>query len=138
MHHGWLVIAGFLSLAVALFHVVMAFIPRLARYFGAPERLLSAGRVVLALATLLIAAIFALWGLYGLSGAGWFTPLPLLRPALVTIGAIYLSRGALILPQLLTVTGLVTFKVPAERQHILSSAASLTIGIAYLVGIIVE
>lgn len=28
--------------------------------------------------------------------------------------------------------------VPTERQHILSSAASLTIGIAYLVGIIVD
>jgi hypothetical protein len=138
MHHGWLFIAGFLSLAVALFHVVMAFIPRLARYFGAPERLLSAGRVIPALATLLIAAVFALWGLYGLSGAGWLTPLPLLRPALVTIGAIYLFRGAFILPQLLTMTRLVTFKVPTERQHILSSAASLTIGIAYLAGIIVD
>jgi hypothetical protein len=138
MHHGWLVIAGFLSLGVALLHVVMAFIPRLAKYFGAPERLLSAGRVVVALATLLIAAVFALWGLYGLSGAGWFAPLPLLRPVLVTIGAIYSFRGAFILPQLLTATRLATFKVPTERQHILSSAASLTIGIAYLVGIIVD
>jgi len=36
------------------------------------------------------------------------------------------------------VTRLATFKVPTERQHILSSAASLTIGIAYLVGIIVD
>jgi len=138
MHHGWLVIAGFLSLAVALLHVVMAFIPRVARYFGAPEQLLSAGRVAFALVTLLIAAVFALWGLYGLSGAGWLAPLPLLRPALVTIGAIYFSRGAFILPQLLTVIRLATFKVPTERQHILSSAASLTIGIAYLVGIIVD
>jgi putative oxidoreductase len=138
MHHGWLVIAGFLSLGVALFHVVGAFIPRLAKYFGAPERLLSAGRVAFALVTLLIAAVFALWGLYGLSGAGWLTPLPLLRPALVIIGAIYLFRGALILPQLLAVTNLVALKVPTERQHILSSAASLTIGIAYLVGIIVD
>ena len=138
MHHGWLVIAGFLSLGVALLHVVMAFTPRLARYFGAPERLLSAGRVPFALVTLLAAAVFALWGLYGLSGAGWLEPLPLLRPALVAIGAIYLFRGAFILPQLLTVPRLVTFKVPTERQHILSSAASLTIGIAYLVGIIVD
>jgi hypothetical protein len=111
MHHGWLVIAGFFSLAVAWFHVVMAFIPRLARYFGAPEQLLSAGRVAFALVTLLIAA------LYGLSGAGWLAPLPLLRPALVTIGAIYFSRGAFILPQLLTVTRLATFKVPTERQQ---------------------
>jgi len=30
----------------------------------------------------------------------------------------------------------VTFKVPTERRHILSSVASLTIGIAHLVGIL--
>ena len=63
---------------------------------------------------------------------------PSMSATLVTIGAIYFSRGAFILPQLLTVTRLVTFKVPTERQHILSSAASLTIGIAYLVGIVVD
>ncbi|XQF93747.1 hypothetical protein ACOBV9_08810 [Pseudoalteromonas espejiana] len=50
--------------------------------------------------TLAIAVIIALWGLYGLSGAGVILKLPLLKTALALITAIYLLRGiaGLIIP----------------------------------------
>ena len=48
--------------------------------------------------TLGIAAILALWGLYAFSAAGALGRLPLLRPAMLVITAIYLLRGLVLLP----------------------------------------
>jgi hypothetical protein len=129
-----LMLAGLLGMAVALFHVVAAFSPVLQRQFGAPERLLAAGPIVMGAASLLLAAVFAAWGLYGLSGAGWLARLPLLAPCLIGIGAVYALRGVLLAPQLLAADGRVRGDIPTDRLSLLSSAVSLTIGLLYLAG----
>jgi len=129
-----LVIAGAMSLGVALFHVVAAFSPALQRRFGAPESLLAAGPIVMAVAALALAAVFAVWGAYGFSGAGWLDELPLLAPALLAIGAVYALRGLLLAPQLLAAAGRLHGDIPTDRFSLASSAISLTIGLLYLAG----
>ena len=64
-------IAGLSSLAVALFQVALGLSPVLSAYFGAPPELLT-NPAALLIASLVVALIFAIWGLYGLSGAGLF------------------------------------------------------------------
>jgi hypothetical protein len=130
-----LVIAGLMSLAVALFHVAAAFSPALQRQFGAPQQLMAVGPVAMAAASLALAAVFALWGAYGLSGAGWLAELPLLAPGLLLIGAIYALRGTLLMPQLLAAAGRLRGDIPTDRLSLISSAVSLTIGLLYLAGL---
>ena len=93
----WLVAGSIFSFAVAILHIAIIFGGAPAyRYFGAGEemaQMASSGSVLPALATLLIAVIFALWGLYALSGAGVIRHLPLLRTGLVFIASIYTLRG---------------------------------------------
>jgi hypothetical protein len=130
-----LVIAGSLGLAVALLHAVIAFSPALCRTFGAPESFVARGPVVVAVATLLLSAVFATWGLYAFSGAGWLPRLPFLAPALVGIGAIFTVRGLAMFLQLLVRAGVIRRQVPAAPRDVAFSAVSLLIGIAYLAGV---
>jgi hypothetical protein len=134
MGSSMLVLAGSLSLAVAALHAVMAFSPAMCRSFGAPESFVARGPVVVLVVTLLLAMVFASWGLYALSGAGWLPRLPLLLPALVGIGAIFTMRGLLVLVQLLVLAGVLRSRVPVGRRDVVFSTVSLLIGIAYLVG----
>ena len=126
-------IAGLLSLAVALFQVVLSFSPSLSTYFGAPPELLANPSQLLAVG-LFAALIFAIWGLYGLSGAGLLRRLPLLRLGLLFIGAIYTLRGLLLIPLLLASLGLLASPEPILPQALLASLVSLLIGCLYLVG----
>jgi hypothetical protein len=135
---GLLVVAGLMSLAVAAFHVAAAFSPALQRRFGAPEQLLAAGPIVMAVASLAMAAVFAVWGAYGLSGAGWIAELPLLGPGLLAIGAIYALRGVMLAPQLLAAAGRLRGDIPTDRDSLISSAVSLTIGLLYLAGAVAD
>jgi len=86
----WLKIGGILSLAVALLHLVIIFIGAPAyRYFGAGEEMAKgaeSGSLFPAMMTLVLVAIFAIWGLYAFSGAGMFRQLPLLRIGLLLRG----------------------------------------------------
>ncbi len=81
-----------------------------------------------------VALIFAIWGLYGLSGAGLLRRLPLLRLALLVIGAIYTLRGLLLIPLLLASLGLLASPEPILPQALLASLVSLLIGCLYLAG----
>jgi hypothetical protein len=128
-------IAGLLSLLVALFQVALGLSPALSTYFGAPPNLLANPAALLA-SSLFVALIFAIWGLYGLSGAGLFRRLPLLRLALLVIGAIYTLRGLLLVPLLLASLGLLASPEPILPQALLSSLVSLLIGCLYLAGAI--
>jgi hypothetical protein len=130
----WLVTAGCLSGAVAVFHVVGAFSPSLCRYFGAPERLIAAGRAALACACFGIAVIFAACGVYALAGAGWLPHLPLLLPVLIATTAVYSLRGVLVILQVLVAIRLVNLKARTEPRMILASVISLGIGLTFLVG----
>jgi hypothetical protein len=101
------------------------------RFFGAGERMAqmaSAGHWYPTVVTVAIASVLATWSLYALSGASVIRALPLLRPALCAITAVYLLRGLAILP--LAVLGRTT---PFWWW---SSAICLLIGAVHLVGLL--
>jgi putative oxidoreductase len=128
-----LLLAAACSFVIALVHIVIVIIGAPAyRYFGAAELsyLALQGSLVPAAATLLLAAVFAGFGLYALSGAGLIRPLPLLRPALLAIGGIYTLRGLILILDILRL-----FRGPIYpfRQTVFSALA-LVIGLMHLFG----
>jgi len=135
MGNPWLKLGGFLSLAVALLHAVIIFIGAPAyRYFGAGEDMAAAaesGSALPALITLILAAMFAIWGLYAFSGSGVIRRLPLLKIALIIIGSIYTLRGVAVFLQLFQIA-ISSSNVPA--REVVFSVVSLFIGLAYLIG----
>jgi hypothetical protein len=100
----WLIAAALLSAAAAVLHLAaIAGGPGWYRFLGAGERmarLAEVGSPRPTLITLAIAAVLATWSAYALAGAGLIPRLPLMRTALVTITAIYLLRGLVLLPAL--------------------------------------
>jgi hypothetical protein len=126
--------AAFSSFALAALHfaVVFAGAPGYA-YFGAPElgQQAARGSLVPALITLGLASIFALFGIYALSGAHRFRPLPFLSIVLVAIGVLFTLRG-LILP--FEVNVLLRGGAPFPPRYAFFSAVSLGVGLLYLAG----
>lgn len=133
MRSGWLLAGGVLSGFGAVIHLgCIAGGPSWYRFFGAGERmarLAGQGAAEPAIIASLIAAIVGTWAAYALSGAGLLPRLPLLRPALVLISAIYLLRAAA-LPAMLV------YMVPGRSPEFLiwSSAIVLFYGIIHAVG----
>lgn len=137
MGNQWLKTGGILSFAVALLHVIIIFVGASAyRYFGAGEEMAAAaesGSAFPALLTFVLVAVFAIWGFYGLSGAGFVRRLPLLKIALLLIGAVYTLRGVAVFQQLFQIAATAAEVMPRE---IVFSLVSLVIGLAYLIGTI--
>ena len=127
----WLIIGGVLSLIASLLHLAcIAGGPDWYRFFGAGEAMAQAaerGEAYPALLTLAIAVILAIWGAYAFAGAGLIRRLPLMRTALVAITAIYLLRGAALIPAL-------TVPAMGGAFNIWSSMIVLGYGIAYALG----
>lgn len=127
----WLMVGGFLSLLAALLHLaVIVGGPDWYRFFGAGEdmaRMAERGLWQPALMTLGIAAVLSIWALYAFAGAGRFPKLPLMRTALVLISGIYLARGLLIIPILISPVARTPF-------NIWSSLTVLVYGLVYAVG----
>ena len=100
-----LVVSAGLSAVAALLHVgIVIGGPAWYRFFGAGEGFASAaaaGRWWPGFVTLGIAGVLGIWAAYALSGAGVLQPLPLLKPALVAITAVYLLRGLAPVPMVL-------------------------------------
>lgn len=98
MRLDYMTLAGILSLIAALMHLaIIVGGPDWYRFFGAGEgmaQMAEQGRLAPTLITLAIATVLATWALYAWSGAGLIPPLPLLKPALILITAVYLLRGA--------------------------------------------
>ena len=94
---GWLAVAGCLSLGASLAHLAaIAGGPAWYRAMGAGERIargVERGDAFPVIVTLGIALILAGWATYAASGAGLIARLPLLRPVLIAITAVYLARG---------------------------------------------
>jgi hypothetical protein len=126
----WLVVGGVLSAAASLAHLGCILQgPAWYRFFGAPEPLIVAlenGDPTLHWVTAGITLLLALWAAYGFAGAGLIRRLPLMRTALVTITAIYLARGMLIVP--------VLFQAEPATFDIWSSLIVLAYGLVYAVG----
>ena len=127
----WLIVGGWLSLAASLLHIACIIGgPAWYRFFGAGEAMAQAaerGEAYPALVTFAIAAILAIWAAYAFAGAGLIRRLPLMRTALVAISAIYLLRGAALIPAL---------AIPAMSSafNIWSSVILLGYGLAYALG----
>ena len=128
-------LAGTLSFAVAIFQAAISFSPSVSRYFGAPEELLT-NRLWLIVAGIIIALVFALFGLYAFSGAGSIRQLPLLRLGLIGIGALYTLRGIFLIPEILVALGYLQSPQPVPPQELVSSLVSLSVGVCYLAGTI--
>jgi hypothetical protein len=129
----WLAIGGGLSLAAAIGHLAcIVGGPGWYRFFGAGERMARAaerGAYMPHAITLGIAALLAIWAAYAFSGAGLITRLPLLKPALVVVTAIYLLRGMVVFrPSLLGRPDL------SDSFLLWSSIIVLAIGTIYAIG----
>ncbi|MGD8564687.1 MAG: hypothetical protein PVG03_19250 [Desulfarculaceae bacterium] len=127
-----LIFGGVMSTLAALLHIAIIFGGAdWYRYFGAGEemaRMAEQGSWIPTILTLGIFLILQIWGIYAFSGAGLIRRLPLLKPALVVISAIYLIRGLLLIPVWIIDPDFITF------LHIWSSIASVIIGGAYANG----
>lgn len=127
-----LVFGGVMSTLAALLHIAIIFGgPAWYRFFGAGEEmatLAAQGSWVPTIIALGIFLILQIWGLYAFSGAGLIRRLPLLRTVLVTVSAIYLIRGLLLIPLWIINPEYIVL------LHIWSSIASFIIGGAYAIG----
>jgi hypothetical protein len=129
----WLRIGAGLSFFMAACQAVLSASPAAAAYFGAPPPLLRDPLRLFLIgngATL----IFALFGMYALSGAGNFQRLPLLRMGLVGISSLYLLRGLFIILTALEITGIL--KGPILIQGVISHLVFFAAGVTYTVGTI--
>ncbi|MBU1539478.1 MAG: hypothetical protein KKC29_04990 [Alphaproteobacteria bacterium] len=127
-----LIVGGVLSAAASVLHLaVIVGGPDWYRFFGAGERmarLAEQGSWTPVVITVGIASVLAIWAAYAFSGGGLIPRLPLLRTALVLISAVYLLRGLVLVPALVSNPGGVTPFV------IWSSLIVLVYGLAYAIG----
>lgn len=127
-----LIIGAASSLLAAVMHLgVIAAGPSAYELAGAGKRFVraaQAGKKFPAVITLGIALVLTAWAVYGLSGAGVIGPLPLLRPALCVITAVYLLRG-IVGPFFLINTG------RSGRFIVVSSLICTGIGAAHAIGL---
>ena len=131
--NGWLLAGGLLSTLAAFLHLgIVAGGPEWYRFFGAGERMArmaERGSATPTLITLAIALILFLWAAYAFAGAGLIRRLPLMRAALVTITAIYLLRGMILIPALARTPG------QADPFIVWSSLIVLAYGLIHAAGI---
>ncbi|MBA3860760.1 MAG: hypothetical protein H0X56_02195 [Solirubrobacterales bacterium] len=123
-------IGGAASLAIAAAHVIgLIWAWSLFRAVGVEEdmrELAQQGAALPYIFTLIAAAAFSVFGLYGLSGAGDLRRLPLLRAGLVAIAAIYLYRATLY-------EGISAVRA-GDGAQIAFAAIALLIGLCYACG----
>jgi putative oxidoreductase len=131
-----LLFASLLAFAGAIIQAVIGFVPKWSAAVGAGEALTSNPPLLLALG-LLMALVFAVCGLYGLSGAGLIRRLPLLRLGLFAIGLVCALNGVPLLFQLPVVLGLRPAPQPIPISFVISSLVFLTVGLGYLTGLAV-
>jgi hypothetical protein len=131
----WLWYAAGFSFFMALGQMIISLSPSAAAYFQAPPQLL-ADRWMLFLIGGAAAVLFAIGGLYALSGAGSIRHLPLLRGILVFISLIFLLRGLSMIRTILVFFGLVKGEILTAAWT--SSLVFLLAGIAYTAGTVLN
>ncbi len=135
----WLLFGGSLSITIALLHVAIILIGAPAyRFTGAGEIMAGwaeQGQPWAALITLGVAAVFAVWGLYGFSGAGAVRRLPLLRTGLIVIAALYTLRGLMFFSEVWLLMRIARI---LEAQYPVFSFVSLCAGVVHIVGIVLR
>lgn len=127
-----LVAGGVLSVLAALLHIAVIFGGGdWYRFFGAGETmatLAEAGSLIPTLATLGIASVLLVWGLYAFSGAGLVRRLPFLRTGLALISLVYLARGLFLVPAYLIAPQVI------DAFAVWSSLICLGYGVCYALG----
>jgi hypothetical protein len=127
----WLQVAAGFSFFMAVCQVVVSVSPDAAAYFKAPPPLLE-NQLGLLLIGAAVALLFAIAGLYALSGAQSFRHLPLLRLGLIGISCIYLLRGSFLVLSALVLMGVLEGELLVQGD--ISTLVFLAAGIAYAVG----
>ena len=128
-----LTLAAACSFVAALAHLAcIAGGPTWYLAMGAGERMahsVARGHWYPTAATLTIAGVLTIWGFYALSGAGMIRHLPLLKPVLCAITAVYLLRGVFFV--------FLQPHFPGNSQAFwyLSSGICLVIGLLHLIGL---
>jgi len=126
-----------LSLLAAALHVAIIFGGAAwYRFFGAGERmahLAEQGSASPAITTGFITLLLTACGLYALSGAGAIVRLPLVRPALVVITAVYLGRGLLGFFALRLTNNAYVHELSSQFWFV-SSLIITTVGVIHAVG----
>lgn len=129
-----LIAAAILNALAAMAHLAcIAIGPPAYRFMGAGEKLarsVQAGKLQPTFVTLAVAGMLMAGAAYALSGAGVIVRLPLTRPALLVISAVYLARA---------------FAVPFLQRRFpgnsaifwaVSSGICLAIGLVHLYGLV--
>lgn len=129
-----LMLAAALAFSMSLAQAALGFVPEWSASFGAPEALLS-NRPLLLASALLVAAVLAIFGLYGLSGAGVVRRLPLLRLGLLGIGLGFTLYGVNLIPQLLVLAGVLPAPSPIPLRNVVLFSVLLLAGLLYLCGL---
>ncbi len=129
-----LLLAGILSFCAAAFQLAISIVPRWSALFGAGDALTSNPQLLLA-AGGGVTILLAVWGFYGLSGAGLIRKLPLLRLVIFLIGAIYIFRGLPILLKLLELVKVLPPSAVIELPAFLVTLGALTAGLSYWSGL---
>jgi len=126
-----LLLGGVVSSVIVLMHLALALRPQWYRHFGAEElaQMHAQGSRFTVLVTLGLAFLFAVWGIYALSGAGVIGRLPVLRAALITIGVVYVLRSLLLPSELFR-----ALLRGHPLRFVVFSTGSLAAGLLYLVG----
>ncbi len=130
---GWLIAGAAASFALVVLHLGVIVVGAPAyEYFLAGKRMVDLAKehaLTPSLVTGAIAFVFAVFGTYGLAGAG-FTALPATRVLVAAIGCVYTLRGLLIVPEALMVHFL-----DRPIRALYFAAISLLIGLIHLVGV---
>jgi hypothetical protein len=138
MRNYWLLAGAMGSFLVSALHIyVIAQGAWAYRYFGAGEkfaRASEAGRMFPALETSIIVVIFALLGVYALSGAGVVRVLPHLRAVVLFTGACYTLRGLVLFVELASRLNIFVWRDGVRPQDPLFSGVSLFLGVLHLIG----
>ncbi|MDO8345937.1 MAG: hypothetical protein Q7T48_22250 [Cellvibrio sp.] len=133
-------VAGWLVFVAALLHVgIIVGGPDWYRFFGAGEPMAVMSEQGLwypAIVTACIAALLFVWSLYAFSGAGLIRRLPLLKTALLVIGAIFLLRGLLAVPLLFFADSPYMAELKEKMVFMLvTSFLCLLLAVGYLSGV---
>jgi hypothetical protein len=130
----YLTAGGVITALISILHVILALKPGLYVYFGPGQesglaQMAVQGSSGTTIATAALALIFAIWAIHAFSGAGPIGRLPLLRTALIAIGAIYVLR-ALFLPSEINMV----LNQGYPFRFVVFSTISLVTGLLYLIG----
>ena len=130
---GWLLVGAAASFALVALHlaVIVVGAPAYAYFLAGRQMvdLAEAHSLTPTLVTGAIAFVFAVFGLYGLAGAGWLV-LPATRILVAAIGCVYTLRGLLIVPEAVMVRFL-----DRPVRALIFAAISLAIGVVHLIGV---